>query len=409
MPPKPASLNRRNFLKTSIGGSAILAASSNLATDVRAAAQKPAVSTLPLPTRKLGRTGARVSMINLGTGWAPDPRMLEIAWQNGVRYFDTADCYANGKAEANIRRWLEAHPERRKDLFLVTKDHPKQPKDLLEQVDRRLETLGTDYIDLFFIHWIQEKTYGPQCFDWPRSDEMKRVAEKLKATGKIKLFGFSCHSSRRPRFMTAAAEGGFMDALMVSYSPFPEPEGEMDRALDACAEAGVGIIAMKTMRGAVATIPRRIPEFDKLGLTAHQGVLQAVWSDERIASICSAMDTVEKIEENTAAARQYDGPLKTADRRALREAVLTAGLNYCPDCADRVAEAAGKPELALGDIARFVNYYEVDGTLEARDWYRALPTTARDATGADLSAATGLCGCGVDYARVLNKARRYFA
>ena len=48
-------------------------------------------------------------------------RLLGFAWANGIRYIDTAKSYGS---EPAIGRWLQTKPEARKELFLVTKDHP---------------------------------------------------------------------------------------------------------------------------------------------------------------------------------------------------------------------------------------------------------------------------------------------
>ena len=76
-----------------------------------------------LPKRPLGKTGASVSILSLGTWMSPGGgRLLRFAWANGVRYVDTAKSYGS---EPMIGNWLNAMPVPRKDLFLVTKDQPE--------------------------------------------------------------------------------------------------------------------------------------------------------------------------------------------------------------------------------------------------------------------------------------------
>src|SRR5476649_170640 len=74
------------------------------------------------------------------------PEYLDIAWSMGIRYFDTADCYLHGQSEKNVAAWLAEHTERRKEIFLVSKDHPhKGPEELLDMIDRRLAACGTTF------------------------------------------------------------------------------------------------------------------------------------------------------------------------------------------------------------------------------------------------------------------------
>jgi hypothetical protein len=194
---------------------------------------------------------------------------------------------------------------------------------------------------------------------------------------------------------------------MLKYTAFFKPGDAFDKALDACHNKGIALVAMKTMRN-TADVPKRLPEFDKLGLTTHQAVLHAVWSDPRISSICNMIDNVTQMESSTAAARSYKQPLKTAHIELLKETILASRRTMCPGCPACDAFAA-ESELALVDISRYLTYYEHDGNLEAREMYRALPAAARDASGADLAALRERCAFHIDYPEIVRRAERYFA
>lgn len=360
--------------------------------------------------RKMGKTDRKVTMLNIGGMMkALSVAYIDTAWAAGIRYFDTADCYMKGKSEQIFGEWLAKYPERRSELFLVSKDHPKQgPKQLLEMIDRRLENLGTKYLDAFYIHGIGPREYGEGSLEWPKSDEFKKVADELKSSGKVKMVGFSCHDGRLNDYLNAAAEGGFVDIIMLAYNAFYAKGDAFDRALDACHAKGIALVAMKTMRN-TKDAPARLPEFDKLGLTMHQAVLHAVWSDPRIASICNALDNVGQIETSTAAARSYKKPLTTGQLQLLKETILASNRHtFCPGC-PACDSFAAKSQLALKDISRSVTYYEQDGDLAARELYRSLPAFNRDAASADLAALRDACDYHVDYPALVKRAVRYFA
>jgi len=338
---------------------------------------------------------------------ALSPQYLDIAWSMGIRYFDTADCYLKGQSEKIIGQWLAKYPERRKEIFLVSKDHPhKGPEELLEMIDRRLAALGTSYLDLFFIHQLADREYGPQSTEWPKSDAFKKVAEKLKSSGKCKMVGFSCHDGRLPDYLQSAAQGGFVDAIMLKYTPFFTPGDAFDQGLTACHNAGIGLVAMKTMRNA-GDVPKRVPEFDKHGLTTHQALLHAVWSDPRMSAVCSMIENVGQMEANTSAARSYNGPLKLAQIQTLKELVMTHRRTMCTGCPSCDALSA-ESTFAFNDIARFVTYYEQDGLLEARDYFHALTPAERDFSKIDLAALRDACSFRVDYPDIIRRAQRYF-
>jgi len=400
--------SRRSFLKTALGAPVALGLGQGL-TGHAAAASGPPSSFPALPMRKLGKNGPDVTLISLGGMMAAlSPDYLDIAWSMGIRYFDTADCYLKGNSEKIIAEWLAKYPERRKEVFLVSKDHPKKgPEQMLEMIDKRLAACGTDYLDLFFLHGLGPKEYGPDAVNWPKSDAFKKVVEKLKASGKARMVGFSCHDGLLVECLNSAAEGGFVDAIMLKYTPFFTPGDAFDKAVSACHSAGIGLVAMKTMRSA-GEVPARIPEFDKLGLTTHQGLLQAVLSDSRISAICSAINNVGEMEANTAAVRDFKGPLQIADIETLKQTVLANRRTMCPGCpsCDALSATTG---LAFLDISRYVSYYEKDGHLEAGEMYSGLSASERDISGVDLAALREACSFGTDYPEIMRRADRYFA
>src|SRR5205823_1133534 len=139
-----------------------------------------------------------------------------------------------------------AMPEVRKEIFLVTKDHPRQgPRQLIQQLDRRLDALQTDYVDLLFIHGIGPREYGGDSLNWPKSRELQETIAAIKKTGKARFVGFSCHDAQRPQYLQAAADGGFVDVIMLQYTPWLEKDSPLNRALDACHHKGIGLISMK--------------------------------------------------------------------------------------------------------------------------------------------------------------------
>jgi len=404
-----SNTSRRSFLKTTMTLPVALAAAPSLFSAKAFADTAAATTGGVLPRRQLGKSGPQVTMLCMGGMMAAlSPDYIDIAWSMGIRYFDTADCYIHGQSEKIFAQWLAKYPERRKDIFLVSKDHPHQgPEQLLEMVDRRLAACGTTYLDAFYIHGLGPREYGEGSLEWPKSDAYRKVAEQLKSSGKVKMVGFSCHDGRLPDYLNAAAEGKFIDIIMLAYNPFYPKGGPLDKALDAAHAAGIGLVAMKTMRS-TKDVPKRLPEFDKLGLTTHQAVLHAAWSDPRISVICNMLDNVDQIASSSAAARSYKEPLKLAHMELLQETLLAGRRTMCTGCP--ACEAASKEtDFAFHDIARFVTYYEQDGNTDARAYYQALPAAVRDASSVDLAALRDACHAKTNYPEIVRRAERYFA
>ncbi|HKI19861.1 MAG TPA: aldo/keto reductase [Isosphaeraceae bacterium] len=398
-------VNRRDFLGTGAGALAVASALGN-GRDAAAQAASKNTQSAALPKRTLGRTGVEVTILNLGTWRSVGlDRILRFAWSNGVRYVDTAKSYGS---EPAIGRWLQAMPEIRKELFLVTKDTPSTPRQLINQLDQRLAALKTDYVDLIFIHALGDHHFD-QVVDWPKSKEFKETAEAIRKSGKARFVGFSTHFTLRAQLLQAAADGGFVDVIMLQNNPWIaqeiHQEDEINRALDACHKRGIGLISMKQVAGNtnLNEIGRLLPGLKEKGLSPYQGLLHAIWTDERFSSCCVSMRNTDQVRENTLAARSFK-PLTTNELKQLRDACIAAGPTLCASCDGRCSQAGGT--LAeLGNLTRFLTYHDHHGyRTEARRLYGQLSDAARDWTGADLEAAREACPNKLDFAKLLRRA-----
>jgi predicted aldo/keto reductase-like oxidoreductase len=405
------STDRRTFLQAG----ALAAAASALNRASNATAQEAPEKPAPLPRRKLGKTGVEITLLDQGAVRGPSyDRILRASYANGIRVFDTARVYGT---EPNLKRWFDQVPEVRKEIFLVTKDLPRTPRQMIGMLDQRLATLGTDYVDLFFIHALGDDHRLDDAINFVKSPEFKEVAETIRKSGKAKFVGFSTHHKDRAQIIQAAAEGGIVDAIMLQYTPWLDKDHPLNRALDACHEKGIGLISMKQVAGQfgdrananiLQDVVRKVPTLAEKKLSPYQGLLHAIWTDERISSSCVSMRTLEQVRENTDAARRFE-PLKVAEIQQLRDAALAHGPTLCADCDGRCSLAAGT-KAELGNLTRFLTYHEFLGDrVEARRQYAALDPEARDWSGADLEAARAACPNRLDFARLLPEVDRHLA
>jgi predicted aldo/keto reductase-like oxidoreductase len=378
-------------------------------------ADEAAAKAATLPKRPLGKTGIEITMLDQGAvrGEMLD-RIVRFSFASGVRVFDTAKAYGT---EPGLRKWFEQAPEVRKQIVLVTKDTPRTAHQMIGMLDERLATLGTDYVDLFFIHGLGDHHSVDAAVNLLKSQQFKEVAETIRKSGKARFIGFSTHHKDRAAIIQAAAEGGIVDAIMLQYSPWLDQDAPLNRALDACWKRGIGLISMKQVAGRLGDqsrrnileeVVQRVPTLAEKKLTPYQGLLHAIWTDERISSCCVSMRNTDQVRENTDAARRFE-PLKATDIRQLRDAVLAHNPTLCADCDGRCALAAGT-RAELGNLTRFLTYHEHLGDrAEARRQYAALAPEARDWSGADLDAARAACPNRLDFARLLPEVERHLA
>ena len=195
---------------------------------------RPELGTRKGPTMKqieLGRTGIQVSDWCLGTmtfsNQTPGDdahRQIDMSLDAGINFLDTAEMYpvnpirtaTVGNSERCIAEWL-VKSGRREDVVIATKASGDQslirqgegygPDNILDVLDGNLKRLGTDYIDLYQLHWPMRGSYMFRqnwTFDPSRQnraktlDHMAGVLEKLgqaQKDGKIRAFGLSNESA----------------------------------------------------------------------------------------------------------------------------------------------------------------------------------------------------------------------
>jgi voltage-dependent potassium channel beta subunit len=202
--------------------------------------------------RPLGRCGTKVSTFGLG-GWttfggslqeqAAVDRVMHLAFERGVNFFDTADIYAKGASETAMGHALASLPRQRlvlaSKLFWPMSEDPNDRglsrKHIVESVERSLKRLGTDYLDLYFCHRYDSET---------PLQETVRAMDDLVRQGKVIYWGTSEWSGERLREAHRVAREWLAHAPQVEqpqYSLVARGRLEGD-VLPACLELGMGAV-----------------------------------------------------------------------------------------------------------------------------------------------------------------------
>ncbi len=391
--------NRRRFLQTAAASGAALASADRLLSAAPATA--PAV---PLVT--LGKTGQKVTKLGMGTSWALDQSFVQAALFAGVRYIDTSESYENTKSEKVLGEVIE-RTKMRKDLYLVTKNAGYRKatgagaaKVFGDHLDASLGRLKTDYVDCYYIHGISGNQI-PMLGD----PGVKAAFEALKKAGKIKFCGLSCHDAMLPEVLEAVAKAGWLDQVMFKYN-FRDVGGkdrydELNRAIDKCAKANIGLVAMKTQGGAV-NFPDKMKALAEKGFKKEVAAIKTVWMDGRMQVVVSEMTTRSDLRENIAASRDA---LTGKEARLLEEHRKATAHLYCHGCG-HLCESAAKG-LPVATVLRYYRYYEAYGKREqARALYQALPVVSRQLIEANLLAAEAACPHGLPVADLIKQADR---
>lgn len=400
--------SRRDFMKNVAlaGAGSLLMA--NASVPAAQAADAPAVGVMP--QRAFGRSGIKVPILSLGTMWDTPTNqiVLKQAMNLGVTYWDTAESYEGGRSEEGIGMFFKKYPEARAKVFLVTKSYdPEHSVPMMDKhLTQSLTRMNTSHIDMYYVHSITDI----KEFDKP---EIRAWAEKAKAAGKIKLFGFSSHRNMED-CLAGAAKLNWVDGVLHSYNYRIMHTQKMKDAVQACVDAGIGLTAMKTMGGGPVHAEGEgdgglAERFLKQGYSPEQVKLKAVWTDGRIASLCSQMPNIAQLTANAAAAMDKT-KLSAADLDYLRQYALATTCDYCAGCAGICEQALGQ-NAPVSEVMRALMYARSYGDLQrARDLYAQLPAAALARLGADdLARAEAKCPQGLAIASLLGQARQMLA
>ena len=392
-------INRRRFIKTAAVSATGLGLTDALGMmkPLVAATSRPDVKSRQLPQRMLGSTGIQLPILQLGTSQSLSSvrdRILHRSYREGISVLDTALSYGRGASHRAIANFTKQIGDRRK-LWITSKSDAWSVKGLVGDVDRCLDQLKTDYLDLYLMHGVDSTRY--------LEPDYIKAGEKLRKSGKTRFFGFSDHGGNLIEMMHKAVQTGGIDAILFRYNFRTYGESDLDRALDACKRAGIGLIAMKTM-GGVSSENEKVVRFRSNNYTLAQAKLKSVWMDDRIDAVVSEMQNVSEVVENATAARS-DIDLSFKEKMQLDRLAAKTSHLACLGCSQH-CEGALNPGIPIADTLRYLMYHECYGkTDHARKLYQGLPETVKKFEKLALRAAIQACPQNIDIATRLRIAR----
>jgi len=340
-----------------------------------------------VPRRKLGKTGVEVPCLALGAlfNLVENQIILEKCFQLGVHYWDTAPDYAGQNSERGIGKFISKHPQTRKKLFLVTKaSDAVTVADAEKALQASLKRMNTKYIDLYYImDRIAGTGYVGHGLSDPAklTDDLREWVKSAKRRKLIRFFGFSTHKNMA-KCLAAAANLGWIDVVMTTYSFRIMQDPELQASIEAAHKAGIGLIAMKTQGRPHEKIEteedKKLAEhFLQRGFTEGQAKIKAVLQDKRFSSACVGMENVSILTENVAAALDKT-KLTAEDMAVFKEYAEATCSGYCAGCA-YICESALPDIPYISDIMRYLMYYNSYGQQErARELFARIPRRLRN-------------------------------
>ena len=404
-----SSIDRREFLRRgALAGASVgllpLAASSALG-----AQEPPRVK----GERTLGRTGLRVSDIGFGSSNL-DGNVLLVrhALERGINYFDTAESYQDGRSEETLGNALRGHRERVILASKVGAEAHTSRTTLMQSLDASLRRLRTDRIDVYFNHAVNDvaRLQNPE---WPE------FVSRAKQAGKLRFTGMSGHGGRLIECLDYALDHSLVDVVLVGYNFGQDPafhqrftksldfvavQPDLPRVLAKAKAQGVGVIAMKTLRGAKLNDMR---PYESGGATFAQAAFRWVLSGGNVDALVVTMTDRRQVDEYLGASGWQ--PPSRAQERLLERYEARNGATQCRyGCGDCLSACpVGVP---ISDVLRTRMYAEDYGDLRlARSEYAALGAGAGACASCAHRACTGACPHGLDIPELTTRAHRTIA
>ncbi len=237
-----STTTRRQFFQAAAGAAALAE---------QVLAQTSSASATGMPTRLLGRTGVRVSILGVGGAHigrvkeeAEAIRIVHAALDEGITFMDNAWEYNNGRSEDIMGKALKMDGRRGK-AFLMTKVCSREYGPAMQQLDESLRRLQTGHLDLWQFH---ECNYHNDP-EWVFEKGAIRAALEARKQGKVRFIGFTGHKSPvihlrmlgKPfDWDSAQMPNNVMDSGFLSFR---------EQVMPVCLKNNVGIIGMKGCGG----------------------------------------------------------------------------------------------------------------------------------------------------------------
>lgn len=257
--------------------------------------------------REFGKTGCMVSSLGFGAMNLPGVPLeqardaLNYALDEGITYIDTAAAYRNSEEIIG-----ESISHRRSEYFLATKTGDRSYTGAMEQVERSLARMKTDYIDLVQIHYVNNVN------EYKKAMAEGGVYEALidaKRQGKVRFIGISGH---RPDLLAAWIATGDFDQVLCHLSlvqPFA-----LDELIPTATRLGMGKTTMKPLSGGF------VRPVDK--------AIRYPYAQD-VHTIISGMVSVEQVKENIAAMEQE---IQEEEKAELNRLAVELGSHNCRRC-----------------------------------------------------------------------------
>jgi len=294
--------------------------------------------------RTLGRTGLKLPVINMGVMNSDNPNLIRAALDSGIVLLDTAHGYMGGRNEETIGTVIKGRP---RDSFMIG-SKVSLPKDrstglyvegattdeFLKKLDISLKRLGVDHVEILYHHGVSNK-------ESVIHEPVLNAMEKAKKEGKIRFAGISTHMNE-PEVVHATVDSKFYDVILVAYNFQQKHMPEVRSAIARAAQAGIGIVGMKAIRGGYRQTP---------SVQSAAAALKWVLQDPNVHTIVPGFTAFEEMETDLAV---LESPNLTEDEKKTLQKEESRASLYCQGCGQCLKQC--RDQLPVPDLMRAYMY-----------------------------------------------------
>ena len=253
-----------------------------------------------IPRRKLGNTGESVSIYSLGgqatleEAWGHDDaiKIINRAIDKGINYIDTSAYYGTNARGISERYIGEVMATRRDEVFLATKTLSRTYDGAMSDLNKSLENLQTDKIDLWQMHSIRANENVDAIFS---DTGCLKAFEEAKAQGIVRYLGITGHESPVP--MKALIDRHPFDTVLVALNAADKYyRSFIEGLLPTAVEKNMGIIGMK--------IPAKGRIFDNNGIITMKEAMSYTLSLP-VSTIIIGIREIPELDKNIQIAREF--------------------------------------------------------------------------------------------------------
>jgi hypothetical protein len=254
-----------------------------------------------IPHRTLGKTGKKVSMYSLGGQATLEQRfkddeaidIINRAIDLGINYIDTSAFYGGPNYKGTSERYIgEVMNTRRDEVFLATKTFARTYDGAMSDLEKSLNNLQTDKIDLWQIHSIGANENIDRIFS---NDGCLKAFEEARDQGIVRFLGITGHHSPTP--MKVLIDSYPFDTVLMAVNAADKYyRSFIEELLPTCVEKRIGVIGMK--------VPARGRIFDKGGIITMQEAMSYTLSLP-ISTIIVGIREIAQLEENFQIAKEF--------------------------------------------------------------------------------------------------------